>query len=375
MNVYLEGLTFRAWIGLRIQVRKLARNTLALCAAWLGCHHPEPEAATPLPKVRVTAAARGPADRTVPLIGLLAAAPGRDVKLGALVAGRLSRVLVAEGDVVGQGQVLAEIEGGPAADELAQAEASAKEAEALALAATARRKRVDDLFRQGAASEQDAERARAEDVSAKSAEVRAKATVDMAERKLSKTAIKAPFDGVVVAVLVRAGEAVDGNGQPVVEVAAPDPIELRAAVVPKDAALLHAGMAAKVRVDTLGVDREGAVFAVAPLADPATGNVLVRVRLSNADHVLKLGVLARGSVVASHQDDAVSVPRSSLVPGPDGGIALMVVQDGVAHQTEVEPAFYLGDRVVLAGGLDGGEQVIAEGGYALPEGAKVEVVR
>jgi RND family efflux transporter MFP subunit len=327
-----------------------------------------------LPRVRVEQAQRGPVDRVVEVTGILSAVPGRDVKLGALVQGRLSKVTVAEGDSVKSGDVLAEIESGPASDELTQAEATVQEAEEAARAATAHRLRTEDLLRKGAASEQDAERARSDDVSARSAALRAKAAVDMARRKLSRTQLRAPFDGVVVAVYTRSGEVVDGNGQAVVEVAAPNPLELRAAVSPRDAALLRPSMGAHVRVDALKLEREGSVFAVAPAADPASGNVLVRVRLDDAEHALKLGVLARATVRVDHLDDVVTVSRDSLVPGADGGAGVVLVDDGKAHPVGVDVGFYVDGRAVVSRGLDGGESVVAQGGYALPEGAEVEVV-
>src|SRR6185436_7425171 len=134
---------------------------------------------------------------------------------------------------------------------------------------------------------------------------RAKAAVAQARRKLSRSALAAPFDGVVVAVLVRAGEAVDGNGQPVLEVAAPDPLELRCAVPPRDAARLRAGMAAQVTVEGLGLTRPAEVYAVSPAADAQSGNVAVRLRLANADGALKLGVLARAAVAVGRLESAV----------------------------------------------------------------------
>jgi membrane fusion protein (multidrug efflux system) len=355
------------------------RASCLLCAvAFLAaCHSSEneKEAAAPLPRVRVEPARKGPVDETVGLTGLLTAPPGRDVKLGALVPGRLARVRVAEGDAVKAGQVLAEIETGPSVDELSQAQATAAEAAAAEAAAVARRARTEALVQKGIASTQEAEQARADTVAAASARERARAAVDLAQRKLSRSALVAPFDGWVVAVLVREGESVDGNGQPVVEVAAPDPVEVRCAVPPRVAARLKVGVSAKVTVEALGLSRDATVFAVAPAADAQSGNVTVRLRLPNPDRALKLGTLARAQVGVSHRDAAVEVASSALVPEADGGLAVQVVEGSVVHPTPVGVDFEVGPRTVISSGLDGGEEVVVEGGYALPEGTRVEVVR
>jgi len=347
----------------------------ALALALASCHSNDQKPSNAaFPRVRVERAQRGGVDEVVSLTGLLAAAPGRDVKLGALVPGRLARVNVTEGDAIQSGEVLAEIEAGPTSDELVQAEATALEAEAAEQAAGAKWKRTEELLHQGAASAQDAEQSRAAAVSAKSTSARAKAAVGLARRRLTRATIKAPFDGIVVAVLVRGGESVDGNGQPVLEVAATDPVELRAAATPKDVIKFRTGMPARIKLEGLPVEKEGAVFAIAPAADVATGNVLVRVRAANPDHALKLGALARATIVVAHHDDAVSVPTSALVPGPDGGLAVTLLKDGAAVSEPVSVSFTIDGRAVVSG-LDGGEEVIAEGGYSLPDGAKVEVVK
>jgi RND family efflux transporter MFP subunit len=346
-----------------------------LALALASCHSNEQKSSSAaFPRVRVERVQRGGVDEVVSLTGLLAAPPGRDVKLGALVPGRLARVNVAEGDAIQSGDVLAEIEAGPSSDELVQAEATALEAEAAELAAGAKWKRTEELLNQGAASAQDAEQSRSAAVSAKSTSARAKAAVGLARRRLTRATIKAPFDGIVVAVLVRGGESVDGNGQPVLQVAATDPVELRAAASPRDVTKFRVGMPAKIRLEGLPVEREGVVFAIAPAADPATGNVLVRVRVDNPDHALRLGVLARATIVVAHHADAVSVPTSALVPAPDGGLAVALVKDGAAVSGPVSVSFTVDGRAVVSG-LDGGEEVIAEGGYSLPDGAKVEVLK
>ena len=86
----------------------------ALALALASCHSNEQKpSSAAFPRVRVERAQRGGIDEVVTLTGLLAAPPGRDVKLGALVPGRLARVNVAEGDTIKSGDVLAEIEAGP----------------------------------------------------------------------------------------------------------------------------------------------------------------------------------------------------------------------------------------------------------------------
>lgn len=348
---------------------------LALWGA-TGCKSGSEEAAAPAPKprVRVQRLVAAPQQEVARLTGVVSAAPGKDVKLGALVAGRLARLLVVDGQPVHAGEVLAEIEAGPVADELEQARATAEEAAAAAQAAEAKRVRTDDLLRKGIAAEQEAEAARSEAVAAQSALARARAAVDLAGRKVGHASLRAPFDGVVASILVRQGEAVDGNGQPVLEVAALQPLEVRAPAAPNVAVRLRQDMKVRVRLPAVGLEREGRIVSVAPTADATSGNFLVRVVLDNKDGALKLGLLAEAEVPLRTWEQALAVPSPALVPGTDGGLAVVEVADGKAHTVPVRLAFEGGGHAVLESGVDAGTDVIIEGGYSLPDGSEVEVV-
>ncbi|MBF5045940.1 efflux RND transporter periplasmic adaptor subunit [Aggregicoccus sp. 17bor-14] len=351
----------------------------------LACKAPAPaaeeEASAPRPRVRVEQVKRGPVERTLRLPGALAPAPGRDVRLGALVAGRLARLDVAEGERVRAGQLLGVIEAGPSRDELQQAEAGLHEAGAAAEAAQAKRERTEALLARGIAARQDAEAARTDEATATAALRRARAEVDLARRKLARSELRAPFDGVVLSVSVAQGEAVEGNGSPVLEVAAVDPLELRALLPPEQAALLRVGMPATLRAGSPEAQAEaqaplGAqVVAVSPAADAASGHVLVRVRAANPAGALRPGLLGEALVRVGSEPDALSVPSSALLPSEDGGAALALVQEGKAHRVPVAVRFEQGGRAVVQGDVADGASVIVEGGYSLPEGSEVEVLK
>lgn len=355
------------------------KNELALCLflAVAACKSSPPEEkAPPLPRVRVVQAQVGPAERTLTVTGVLATPSGRDVKLAPLVPGRLARLLVSEGERVKAGQVLGEVETGPASDELQQAEATAREAASAARAAEAKRARTEVLVEHGVAARQDAEQDRSAEAAALAAEQRAQAAVELARRKVRRSELQAPFDGIVVAVFIRQGESVDGSsGQPVVEVAATDPLELRAFVTQAEAALLRSGMQATLLVEGLKDTRSGEVVMVSPSVDAQSGNVLVRVRFPNPTGELRPGGIGRARIVTGQEGSAVKLPSSALLPLEDGGLGVAIVEGGKVRGVPVTVLFEAEGQAAVQGALKGGESVIVEGGYSLPEGSEVEVVR
>ena len=52
---------------------------------------------------------------------------------------------------------------------------------------------------------------------------------------------------------------------------------------------------------------------------------------------------------------------------------MVVEATSVAHETKVTVGIRAGDKIEITEGLQGGETVVIEGNYALPDGTKVEV--
>lgn len=356
------------------------RNSLLLllvCAGVLAAckQAPPAEEAQPHPRVRVAQVQPGPAALSVTVAGVLAAPPGRDVKLAPLVPGRIARLLVTEGDSVKADQVLGEVETGPVTDELQQAEATVRESEAAVQAAESKRTRTEVLVEHGVAAREEAEQARSAEAAARAALQRAQAVLDQAHRKVRHSELKAPFNGVVTAVFIRQGETVDGAGQPVLQVAAIDPLELRAFVAPAQAAQLRSGMHATLSIQGLRDTPAGEVVKVSPAIDAQSGNILIRVRFSNPAAQLRIGSLGRARIITGEEQGAVTVPASALLPLEDGGLGVALVQEGKVRSLPVAVRSEEMGRAVIQGELKGGETLIVEGGYSLPDGAEVEVVR
>jgi RND family efflux transporter MFP subunit len=177
---------------------------------------------------------------------------------------------------------------------------------------------------------------------------------------------------VVAAILVPAGQPVDGNATPVIEIADPRELDLRAAVPAAMVARIAVGQSAELRVEGVGVFN-GVVEAVAPLVDPATNTVIVRIRVPNETGHLRGGMFARGAILGS-EHDGLALPASALLPGDGGSATQVAVVDGngiVAHRTLIL-AGEAGDLMEVRSGLARGDRVIVAGGYALPDGTKVE---
>jgi RND family efflux transporter MFP subunit len=337
------------------------------------CHKEEEPPPAPSPVVRVITAQTATLAARVPIAGVLAPLPGHDVKVGSLVQGRVDRVFVAEGDMVKIGQPLAHVEAQPLKDRVAESEALQAQARAQAENARVKLQRSEKLWKDGISARQEVDDARAALVTAESTVKQAETVGSTAGVQLGRATLRAPIDGVVAAILVPAGQPVDGNATPVIEIADTRELNLRAPVAASRVGEITVGQKAELFVDGVGTVA-GAVEAIAPLVDTATNTVTVRVRVTNQDGRLRGGMFARGAILGPPHP-AIALPRSALLPG-DGGnaseVAIIGPDGSVAHR-----AVGLGSEsegtVEIIRGVAAGDRVIVAGGYALPDGTRVQV--
>jgi multidrug efflux pump subunit AcrA (membrane-fusion protein) len=68
------------------------------------------------------------------------------------------------------------------------------------------------------------------------------------------------------------------------------------------------------------------------------------------------------------------VPASAVTleaSNADEGTVMVVDAQNVAHETKVTIGIRTADKIEIVEGLQGGETVVVEGNYALPDGTKV----
>ena len=190
----------------------------------------------------------------------------------------------------------------------------------------------------------------------------ARARLDAARIAYQNGVLRAPSDGIVLAILKHPGEAVDPTA-PVVEVGpgAADAITLS---VPADTAhRIRAGD--PVTLDT--ASRQGArgrVSAVVPAIDPTTQSATVTVSGAVIDAVPGDAVTA--TIVVDHRRGML-VPSSAIVQDPQNGQTVVFVQkkDGSFGSRTVTVRGSDEKTALVASGLQRGERVATQGSYQL----------
>jgi membrane fusion protein, multidrug efflux system len=305
--------------------------------------------------------------------GTIAALPNQDVRISALVPGRVMMLRVAEGDAVTAGQVVAEIDPRPLEDQKRQASAAVMQARATLENAKLNLERTSSLFTRGIAAGKEVEDARAQQATAEAGVETALAALDTADRQLSRTKVTTPIGGHVVKRLVSVGEQVDGTAaQPLVEVANLDLVELAASLPSEQLAAVRPGQKADILPDAYG-DRAfpGEVIAIAPAVDPTTNAALARIRARNTDAALKTGMFAQARIVIGERKGALTVPPSAVERNESGEAAVYVVTGDMAQRIVVKTGVETSEAIELLSGVSEGQRVLTSSVHGLAEKAKL----
>ena len=326
-------------------------------------------------EVTLTKVVRGDISSNLTVSGTIAALPNQDVKVSALVPGRISAMLVAEGDHVKEGSLLAKIDDHSYRDQLQQAEASIDQAKANLENAGINRKRNADLVQRGIAAQKDLEDAVTAERVAEAALKQAQSAAALARLQLARTEVKSPLSGTVVKRLVSAGEQVDGTGaQPIFEIANTAEVELFGNVPAIYLPEVHVGQILPLRTDAFpNTDFSGRVVAISPAVDPTTNAGLVRTRINNAAGLLRLGMFLTAQIPLETHKQALVVAPAAVYRDAEGQPRIFRVHADKAEPVPVKLGIETHERVELLSGAEEGEVVVLSGAYGLESGATIKV--
>lgn len=304
---------------------------------------------------------------TVSVSGVIAPPPKLDAIVSSPVAGRVAMVFVEEGDHVQAGQQLATIEDPALPAGSLEAKAAVMSARANKAAADQEVARQERLVNSGIGARKDLDDARAK-AAASAAELdAANARSGLASTQMARREVRAPRAGVVLHVLRRVGESVDGTaGTPICEIADLTVLEVHAQVPPVALTPLREGMTAMASVLGFDAPIAASVIRVAPAVDPSTLLGLVRLRLEKSDNV-KVGNAATAQIVVDKRP-GIRVPASSLRRSMVGEDEVVVCEANVAHVRTVAVGTRSEQGVEIKDGVKPGEQVVIDHVLGLEEG-------
>jgi multidrug efflux system membrane fusion protein len=293
------------------------------------------------------------------------------------VAGAIERVNFREGQVVGTGQTLVEIE--PQRYRLMVEAAEATLQKSLAAKAEAEA----GYARRQAASEKNPGLIRGEEietwrtkVQSTAAEVsQSQAALATAKLNLHDAFVRAPVAGIIQTRTVETGQYVP-IGTVMATLMRRDPLLLRFTVPEADALPLRPGITARFAIAEDATLHDARITHVAAAANQASRMVEVTAQVLNPNRPeLRPGAFARVIVPIGSARNAPVIPQTAIRPSEKGFLAY-TVSNGVAQQRILTLGMRTADgQVEVKNGLQAGESLVIRGAEALRDGAKVKVTR
>jgi len=196
------------------------------------------------------------------------------------------------------------------------------------------------------------------------------------DAQLSYATIRSPITGIVTDQFQYEGEFASAGGK-LVTIADTSTVIVKAPFSDTAVAQLKTGdPATVVPTDTSAEEMHGKVTLLSRSSDPTNRTVEVWVTLGNEDGKLRANGAAQVTIAANTRNDAIIVPASAVTletSNADEGTVMVVDNQNVAHETKVKIGIRTSDKIEIVEGLKGGETVVIEGNYALPDGTKVVV--
>lgn len=288
----------------------------------------------------------------------------RDVVVSAEEAGPIREILVEKGATVRTGQALARIDDALLTSQVDEARARAD----LARETWERRRR---LFEDDGVGNELAY------LEARYGAEQAAAAMRTLEERLSRTVIRAPFDGVVEDREVEVGSMV-AAGTPTFRVVEVDPIKVAGGVPERFAADIERGTAVRVTFDPLRGDvYEGQLTFSGLTVNPRNRTFPVETVIRNPGQRVKPEMVANMELVRRELDDAMVVPQDALIRVEEGFVAFIAVdRDGetLAERRHLRLGGGQRNQVVVEEGLEPGDRLIVVGQQQVAHGDRVRVV-
>jgi HlyD family secretion protein len=402
---------------------------LIVVLAWRSCHKTaaaSDEAGNIQVSVQVAKAERAPIANEIAMVATLV--PIREATISPKIAAPIARMPLLTNRPVHAGDVLAVLESRDVTAQRAEAASAVAEAEASAHATrngavpltnaqdvksvrdahaaldnarkTYERRQV--LYREGGISKKDLEASQlavtqAEDdvrlaessstlhrgvtnpgdiTVAQSKAAQARNHLANLDAQLGYTIIRAPFDGIVTEQWQFQGEFANPGGK-MLTIADTTSLIVKMDVAEETASRLKAGDAVTIFPDdSPGAAFPGTITLVGRGADPQSRSVEVWAQVPNPGGRMRANGVARVIIAAQQVASAVVVPTSAITldaTNGSSGTVMVVDAKSIAHEVHVTTGVRTANRTQILTGLNGGETVVVEGNYGLPDGTKVAV--
>jgi len=304
----------------------------------------------------------------------------RNVEIRARVKGFLEKIYVDEGKSVTKGQLLFKISDEEYRVMLSKAKAALSNAMAAARATEVEAERIKLLVDKKVISKSELEVALARLNADKATIEEARSSVQSAENHLAYTNIRAPFDGIVDRIPLKAGSLID-EGTLLTDVS--DISAMYAYFSFPENEYLRYQRAERKKVSDTNVklvlsdgspyQHPGNIETVEGQIEQSTGSIDFRAKFPNPNRLLRHGATGK-LYISSNVDSVILVPQQSVFDVQDKSYVYVVDKNNMLHMQSIAPVTRLAHYYVVKAGLKHGDKIVYEGTQNARDGMVIQPV-
>lgn len=299
--------------------------------------------------------------------------PRIESKLGFRVPGKIIERKVDVGTIVQRGQVLMRLDPQDLLLGQAQAKAGLAAAESNRDLAKAELKRYQELRDKNFVSQAILDAKASAFRAAQSSYEQAAAGFANQTNQANYTNLVADVDGVVTAIDAEIGQVV-AAGTPVVKVAKAGEMEVVVGIPEDKINRIRQMQDVKIRLWAKPTETmQGKLRELSPVADPVTRTYTAKVTIADGMKDVSLGMTADVSFRSTHAQAMIRLPLTALFQEKNSS-SVWVVENGAVRLIPVQLASTTGEDVLVASGLNQGQQVVTAGVNLLKQGQKVKIL-
>ena len=296
--------------------------------------------------------------QVLPLSGALRAVNQAAVK--ARVAGEVRAVLVREGEAVQAGQILAKMDVTEYMARSAQARGALVAARGQLEIATKARDNNRALLGKGFISQNAFDNASSQYEIAQANVDSARAALDVTQKSVADTTIRAPIAGLVSNRTVQPGEKVSTDFH-LLDIVDLRRMEMEAAVPTSDIQQVSLGQEVQLKIEGIASPIVGKVVRINPAIQAGSRSIIVYVEVINPQGLLRVGMFGEARLTLTRRSAVLSAPASAIQT-IDGKPMVYAIERGILQRVPVTLGITgddgEGGAVEIAGGVANGTQIV-----------------
>jgi multidrug efflux system membrane fusion protein len=322
------------------------------------------------------------ADVPIWITALGTAVPRNLVTVHTRVDGELMKLHFREGQMVKQGELLAELDPRPFEVQLTQANGQLVRDTALLQNARVDLERYKDLWAKDSIAKQQLDTQDALVRQYEGTVENDRGTVENARLQLTYARVVAPASGRIGLRQVDPGNVVhagDANG--LIVIAQLQPMTVVFSMPETYLPAINRRIAGNSPIVVEAWDREqknrlaaGRLLTTDNLVDTTTGTIKMKAEFANSDNILFPNQFANVRLLLGVREKATVVPGAAILRGSKGPFVYTVDSEGTVTAVPITPGPEDAGLVAVEGPLKSGDRVVADGADKLRDGAKVEVI-